>query len=54
MQEYRARGEALPGQYLLDADGRPTDDPHALSGDRPGSILPLGGVDLGHKAFGLA
>ena len=53
VQEYRARGEALPGPYLLDADGRPTDDPHALSGDRPGSILPLGGVDLGHKGFGL-
>jgi LDH2 family malate/lactate/ureidoglycolate dehydrogenase len=53
VQEYRARGETLPGRYLLDADGRPTDDPRALSGDRPGSILPLGGVDLGHKGFGL-
>jgi L-lactate dehydrogenase len=53
VQEYRARGEALPGRYLLDAAGRPTDDPRALSGDRPGSILPLGGADLGHKGFGL-
>jgi LDH2 family malate/lactate/ureidoglycolate dehydrogenase len=53
VQEYRARGETLPGRYLLDADGRATDDPRALAGDRPGSILPLGGVDLGHKGFGL-
>jgi L-lactate dehydrogenase len=53
LQEYRARGEALPGRYVLDADGQPTDDPRALAGDRPGSILPLGGVDLGHKGFGL-
>lgn len=53
VREYRARGETLPGRYLLDADGRPTDDPRALAGDRPGSILPLGGVDLGHKGFGL-
>jgi len=53
VQEHRARGERLPGRYLLDADGRPTDDPAALAGARPGSILPLGGVDLGHKGFGL-
>jgi LDH2 family malate/lactate/ureidoglycolate dehydrogenase len=53
VQEYRARGEALPGKYLLDADGQPTDDPRALGSERPGSILPLGGADLGHKGFGL-
>jgi L-lactate dehydrogenase len=53
VQEHRARGEALPGPYLLDADGRPTRDPGALDGERPGSILPLGGTDLGHKGFGL-
>jgi LDH2 family malate/lactate/ureidoglycolate dehydrogenase len=52
-QEYRARGETLPGKYLLDADGHPTDDPRTLGADRPGSILPLGGADLGHKGFGL-
>ena len=53
VQTYRARGEALPGEYLLDGEGRPTRDPGALAGDRPGAILPLGGVDLGHKGFGL-
>jgi LDH2 family malate/lactate/ureidoglycolate dehydrogenase len=53
VQEHRARGEALPGPYLLDADGRPTSDPGALWAERPGSILLLGGLDLGHKGFGL-
>jgi L-lactate dehydrogenase len=47
-------GGRLPGPWLVDADGRPTDDPGALSGPRPGAILPLGGIDLGHKGFALA
>ncbi len=51
----RARGERLPGAWLLDGDGHPTDDPEALEGgDRPGTILPLGGLDAGHKGFALA
>jgi L-lactate dehydrogenase len=49
-----ARGERLPGLWLIDADGNPTDDPRVLSADRPGTMLPLGGIELGHKGFGLA
>ena len=49
-----AKGERLPGAWLVDADGRPTDDPRVLTGDRPGAMLPLGGVELGHKGFALA
>lgn len=49
-----ARGERLAGLWLIDADGNPTDDPRVLSADRPGTMLPLGGLDLGHKGFGLA
>jgi L-lactate dehydrogenase len=49
-----ARGERLAGPWLVDADGRPTDDPHVLSGERPGAMLPLGGIELGHKGFALA
>ena len=48
------RGERLPGPWLLDSEGRPTDDPAALHTDPPGTILPLGGVDAGHKGFALA
>jgi L-lactate dehydrogenase len=47
-------GGRLPGPWLVDADGRPSDDPAVLYGDRPGAVLPLGGLDLGHKGFALA
>jgi len=47
-------GGRLPGPWLVDADGRATDDPRALTGERPGALLPLGGLDLGHKGFALA
>ena len=46
-------GRKLPDQWVLDADGKPTDDPAALYGDPGGAILPLGGL-LGYKGFGFA
>ena len=46
-------GERLPHPWLLDHQGNPSDDPQALLGDPPGSILPLGGADRGHKGYGL-
>ena len=47
----RARGEALPGQWLIDGAGQPTDDPEVLG--RGGALLPVGGLDHGHKGFAL-
>jgi L-lactate dehydrogenase len=47
-----ASGEQLPGAWLIDGDGHTTDDPRVLVDG--GSILPLGGVDLGYKGFALA
>jgi L-lactate dehydrogenase len=47
-------GQKLPGPWLVDADGRATDDPAVLFGERRGAVLPLGGLDLGHKGFALA
>ena len=47
-------GGRLPGPWLVDADGRATDDPAVLFGARKGAILPLGGLELGHKGFALA
>lgn len=44
----------LPGQWLVDNQGNPTDDPAVLNDDPPGALLPLGGTDAGHKGFGLA
>ena len=43
----------LPGPWLLDAQGTPTDDPAALFANPPGALLPIGGTDHGHKGFGL-
>jgi L-lactate dehydrogenase len=41
-------GGKLPGKWLVDRRGEATDDPAAMS-----AILPLGGLDLGHKGFAL-
>jgi L-lactate dehydrogenase len=49
---YAARKERTPGQWLLDGDGNPTDDPSALSASPPGTIMPVGGADFGYKGFG--
>jgi L-lactate dehydrogenase len=49
---YAARKQRLPGPWLLDGDGNPTDDPNALTASPPGTILPVGGVDFGYKGFG--
>jgi LDH2 family malate/lactate/ureidoglycolate dehydrogenase len=50
----RRAGKRFPGPWALDATGRPTDDPAALVTDPPGTILPIGGMDHGHKGYGLA
>jgi LDH2 family malate/lactate/ureidoglycolate dehydrogenase len=47
------RGEQLPEGWLLDHQGHPTTDPHALYQEPRGALLPLGG-SAGHKGFGLA
>jgi LDH2 family malate/lactate/ureidoglycolate dehydrogenase len=47
-------GGRLPGPWLVDGSGHASDDPAILFGERPGAILPLGGLDLGHKGFALA
>jgi len=42
----------LPGKWLLDGKGNLTDDPQAMK--KGGSILPIGGIDHGHKGYGLS
>jgi len=44
-------GGQLAGQWLVDADGASSDDPNVL--DQGGSLLPIGGLDHGHKGFAL-
>jgi LDH2 family malate/lactate/ureidoglycolate dehydrogenase len=46
-------GKKLPGAWAIDAAGNATDDPAALWKEPKGALLPLGGLDAGHKGFGL-
>lgn len=39
--------------WLKDATGRPTDDPSVLTTEPKGSVMPIGGMDHGHKGFAL-
>jgi L-lactate dehydrogenase len=48
-----AEGKKLPAAWVLDGHGNATDDPGALFKEPKGTILPLGGVDSGHKGYGL-
>lgn len=50
----RREGSRFPGNWALDADGRPSSDPNVLAGERKGTLLPVGGTDHGHKGYGLA
>lgn len=46
-------GGRLPAPWVMDAAGQASDDPAVLFTDPPGTILPLGGLDSGHKGFAL-
>jgi uncharacterized oxidoreductase len=48
----RHRGQQIPPDCMIDADGNPSTDPAAFYGPPPGALLPLGGV-MGHKGYGL-
>ena len=53
-REKHAAGEMFDQPWLIDAEGRPTRDPAVLEHAEPrGSLLPVGGLDHGHKGFGL-
>jgi LDH2 family malate/lactate/ureidoglycolate dehydrogenase len=50
----RGQGARFPGDWAVDAEGRPSDDPAVLTADPPGALLPAGGLDHGQKGYGLA
>jgi L-lactate dehydrogenase len=50
----RTEGRQFEHDWLLDAEGRPTRDPAAFFTEPGGTLLPLGGVEAGHKGFALA
>jgi L-lactate dehydrogenase len=51
-RQHRA-GAPLDHPWLIDAEGRATTDPAAVAGGGKGALLPLGGLEAGHKGFGL-
>ncbi|HZP93013.1 MAG TPA: Ldh family oxidoreductase [Burkholderiales bacterium] len=48
-----AEKNKLPGRWLIDGHGNPSDDPAVLFADPPGALLPLGGLEHGHKGYAL-
>jgi L-lactate dehydrogenase len=52
-QRLATADEKLPGPWLINREGQPTNDPKNLFDGRGGSIQPLGGTDLGYKGFAL-
>jgi LDH2 family malate/lactate/ureidoglycolate dehydrogenase len=47
-------GGVLPAEWLIDGHGQPSKDPKVLFDEPKGTILPLGGLDSGHKGYGLS
>jgi L-lactate dehydrogenase len=50
----RQQGGKLPAAWLIDGHGQASNDPAVLFNEPKGTILPLGGLDSGHKGFGLS
>jgi len=48
------QGKQLEHAWLRDANGAVSRDPAVLFSSPPGTILPLGGAEAGHKGYGLA
>jgi len=47
-------GEKLAHPWVQDAQGNATTDPGVLFTNPPGTLLPLGGLEAGHKGYALA
>ncbi|MGB7183177.1 MAG: Ldh family oxidoreductase [Burkholderiaceae bacterium] len=47
-------GQTGAYQWWMTAGGDVTNDPAVLLDNPPGTVLPLGGLDAGHKGYGLA
>ena len=53
VRTYRIAGRPVPDGWIVDSEGRPSNDPAVLYGKPPGAILPLGG-NVGYKGFALS
>ncbi|HWA26063.1 MAG TPA: Ldh family oxidoreductase [Lacunisphaera sp.] len=43
----------LDGEWVVDAEGRPSRDPAVTFSNPAGALLPMGGLDHGHKGYAL-
>ncbi|HSA79931.1 MAG TPA: Ldh family oxidoreductase [Geminicoccaceae bacterium] len=50
----RGQGKRFPGPWAMTAEGEASDDPNVLFTQPPGTLLPTGGLDHGHKGYNLA
>ena len=50
----RGQGRRFPGPWAMTAAGEASDDPNVLFTTPPGTLLPTGGLDHGHKGYNLA
>ena len=46
-------GKRAPGIWFVDSEGQGSNDPAVAFTEPQGALLPLGGLDAGHKGFGL-
>ena len=49
-----AEKKPLPAAWVMDGHGQSSTDPAVLFQEPKGTILPLGGLDSGHKGYGLS
>lgn len=54
VRRWNAEKKRLPGKWVQDPQGNLSDDPATMFTDPPGTMLPLGGLEAGHKGFALA
>ncbi len=52
VRTYRIAGKPVPDDWIVDSEGRPTNDPNVLYTKPQGAVMPLGG-NVGYKGFGL-
>ena len=53
-QRLYEKGEKLAHPWIQDAQGNATTDPAVLFNEPKGTLLPLGGLEAGHKGYALA
>jgi L-lactate dehydrogenase len=52
-QRLKAQGRKFEHAWLVDGEGNPSNDPEVMAAKPKGALLPLGGIEAGHKGFAL-